>query len=238
MNRDVLMLPLDGGGQLIVAADNSGAIGEKEADAVQVSYEIVGYYSFRVAVMECLAAGAEPFACVIQNFSGDDAWAGLQKGARQAAEEAGLTNLAITGSTESNFTMSQSATGIVLLGKKEQEEGDCLGDELRYAVIGQPLVGQEVLAQPEQVAPLPLFRQVLAAEGVRAVLPAGSKGVLHEIRQLLGRHELTAEQIQCAVNVDKTAGPSTCFVVGFEADQAHTIRQLCGDLYHELKVND
>lgn len=55
--RDVQVVPWNQKEELIISADNSGGIGQKEADQLSVPYDIVSYFSFRVAVMECMAAG-------------------------------------------------------------------------------------------------------------------------------------------------------------------------------------
>lgn len=57
--NDSLILPFTESQSLVVSCDNSGGIGLKEKDLVQVPYEVVGYFSFRVAVMECLSTLAE-----------------------------------------------------------------------------------------------------------------------------------------------------------------------------------
>ena len=57
---DALTAPFDDESSLVIACDNSGGIGMKEGDVVKVPYEVTAYYSFRVAVMECIAAGGTP----------------------------------------------------------------------------------------------------------------------------------------------------------------------------------
>ncbi|KAB7705381.1 ATP-binding protein [Bacillus aerolatus] len=234
MNRDVLILPLDEKNDLIVAADNSGAVGEKPDDTVQALYETVGYFSARVALMECMAAGGEPFAAAIHNFSGEDAWPGLIAGVKKAAVEAGLAELSVTGSTESNFEMIQSATGVVVLGKKVKIKERPVPKNQQYAVIGKPLVGPEVLDEPEFVVPLRLFRQVLETEGVHAVFPVGSKGILHEIRNMSNHKDLQTDDIICTIDLKRSAGPSTCFIVGYNLDAEQALQAICGSFYTKV----
>ena len=106
MKRDVALVPFNEQEMLVVAADNSGGIGLKEHDAVKTPYEVVSYYGFKVAVMECLAAGASPFSVVIQNFCHDDAWSSIMTGIEKGCAEIGLGEVSITGSTESNFSIN------------------------------------------------------------------------------------------------------------------------------------
>lgn len=58
--RDAIIIRLNQDESPVITSDNSGAIGMKEQDVVNVPYDIVGYYSFRVAVMRCMATGARP----------------------------------------------------------------------------------------------------------------------------------------------------------------------------------
>lgn len=234
--RDILMLPLTEEENLVIATDNSGCIGMKEADAVQVSYETVAYYSFRVAVMECISAGAEPFAVVVQNFCGEHAWDELLQGIEQGIRELGRVDIRITGSTESNFALNQSAVGLSVLGKRK---ANVKIDNLTYnaqtyiAVIGSPLVGPEVMEKEELVVPLSVFAQVCALEGV-VTIPVGSKGILHELNTLLENTILTEENVDTSVQLLKSSGPSTCFVAVFQREIRHKLISISGRYFHQI----
>ncbi|RJS61548.1 AIR synthase related protein [Bacillus sp. PK3_68] len=230
MKRDVIYA-----NELVIAADNSGSVGEKPGDTVKADYETVGYFSARVALMECLAAGGEPFAAVLQNFAGESAWRELTAGVERAAREAGCT-VDITGSTETNFVMGESAVSIVMIGRHLRKMSPFDEKEVCYGVIGKPLVGPEVLAEPESVAPLQLFRQILQVEGLRSIWPVGSKGIAYEMRKLSGNEELQAENIHCSLDVSKSAGPATCFLIAIETDAMEKLKELCNSLYTPLKI--
>ncbi|MFK2826120.1 hypothetical protein QYG89_10635 [Bacillus sp. B190/17] len=229
MKRDVIYT-----NGLVIAADNSGSVGEKKGDTVQAEYEMVGYFSARVALMECLAAGGEPFAAVIHNFAGEEAWSKLRAGIEQAAREAECS-IQMTGSTETNFTMSESAAGITVIGSHARQVDDFDCDSVCYGVIGKPLVGLEVLAEPHAVAPLYLFRKVIEIEGVRSILPVGSKGILHEWRIMSGHTEMKQEDVECSLDIEKSAGPATCFLVGFDRTAEKALKVICAGLYSEIK---
>ena len=68
--------------------------------------------------MECIAAGGKPFSVVLHNFCGNDSWGELVKGIEKGLKELNLQDVSITGSTESNFHLQQSAIGLVVLGEK------------------------------------------------------------------------------------------------------------------------
>ncbi|WP_339164822.1 ATP-binding protein [Siminovitchia sp. FSL W7-1587] len=235
MKRDVAIIPFNDRLELVVACDNSGAIGMKPDDQVAVPYEIVSYYSFRVAFMECVSAGAVPFSVVLYNFCGDCAWFSLKEGITKGIRELGLEELSITGSTETNFSLSQSAVGISVLGKREKrkEAPLCLTEQMKVAVIGKPLVGNEVIECNGDVAPLRLFQWFSRQKKVLAIVPVGSKGILYELRELFAAQSL---QFSSPLNMEKTAGPSTCFIVVYDAAAEDNIRMRAGRLFHPVQV--
>ncbi|OXS78033.1 hypothetical protein [Domibacillus enclensis] len=204
---------------LVLAVDNSGSVGEKKQDDVAASYETVGYFSARVAIMECMAAGGEPFAAVVHNFSGDAAWPALYAGTEKAAFEAGY-ELEITGSSESNFHLNQSASGILMIGRHVRKTDQIEQRDMQYGVIGKPLVGGEVLAHSHEIAPLSLFRQLIGHEGVAAVWPVGSKGIAHELQQFTGRKG------SCELDMNKSGGPSTCFLIAATRQATQKIKSV------------
>src|SRR5699024_10275572 len=145
MNHDALIIPLNDTEELVVASDNSGSIGKKPFDEISVPYDIVGYSVFRVAYMECAAAGGVPCSIIMHNFNGDDVWGSLINGIRRRFTELGIQELPITGSTESNFILKQSATSMTILGKRPRKEVDRrFNRHCHVAIIGKPLVGNEV----------------------------------------------------------------------------------------------
>ena len=94
MNHDALIIPLNDTEELVVASDNSGSIGKKPFDEISVPYDIVGYSVFRVAYMECAAAGGVPFSIIMHNFNGDDVWGSLINGIRRGFTELGIQEAA------------------------------------------------------------------------------------------------------------------------------------------------
>ncbi|WP_085991588.1 ATP-binding protein [Oceanobacillus senegalensis] len=231
--RNAITIPFNHEEMLVVTNDNSGAIGMKEADKVHVPYEMVGYYSFRVAVMECMASGAEPISVVIQNFCGEDAWKGLVQGIKKGLTELLMEDVAITGSTESNFSLTQSAVGLQVLGKKlkirSEEEKFYLEN---VALIGLPLVGEEVLSQKKDIAPLSIFRDLNNLQDV-FVWPVGSKGVLSEIEKMA---PMFRDKVNVSGEIDlkKSGGPSTSFLVTYSKEKENQIRTIAGTYYHKL----
>ncbi|MDN4525757.1 ATPase [Fictibacillus fluitans] len=230
--RDITVQDFGCGQVVVIAADNSGGIGSLPMDEVNVPYEVVAQYGARVCALEVLAAGAVPVSFIIHSFNGEEAWGNLVTGAQKTFAELGLDTIEITGSTESNMNMIQSASSFTMIGRGAREElkmGITPADA-EFAVIGVPLVGDEVMASPEEVISLSLFSQLLKTEGIYEMLPVGSKGIRHELEVLCG----SSEKFRSTLPMDKSAGPSTCVLISYDKKQQSAITNLCGMLFHEL----
>jgi hypothetical protein len=237
--RDVSIIPSSSNEEIIVGTDNSGGIGTKEEDVVKVDDVITAYYSTRVAVMEVLAVKAKPFSVIIHNFSGDNVWDAYKQGAETALKEAELEEVLITGSTESNFPLKQSALGITVLGKRSVVKNERAREyECSYAVIGRPLTGNQVLENMELAAPLSLFTKCCRHSAILDLIPVGSKGILEELRVLTGDASLTEKNVECHIDILVSGGPSTCFLVKFSIEDEDKIRELTGCYYHWLLVRN
>ncbi|WP_462409708.1 ATP-binding protein [Neobacillus sp. Marseille-QA0830] len=235
--RNAVTVPIGEGQCLVLACDNSGGIGMRQNDVVHVPYETVGYYAFRVASMECMAAGGKIISVVLHNFCGNEPWGELVKGIRAGLSELGLSEVPVTGSTESNFLLSQSAIGLVVIGKRPlaKDTQALASDGLNLAVFGMPLVGNEVMEQKDQVAPLGMFRQVCTLSDV-VTWPVGSKGVLHELRQMFPHEIIEKESVITGVDILKSSGPATCFIAAFPESQAEFMKQLSKELFHSVRI--
>lgn len=209
----------------------------KEQDLVHVPYETVAYYAFRVAVMECIAAGGEPISVLLHNFSGNEPWDELVKGIEKGLYELKLSDVQITGSTESNFSLLQSALGLVVIGKKPTAKTTdiAFAKHLKMAVVGLPLVGNEVIEQADHIAPLAIFKEVSLIQGAM-LWPVGSKGTLHELNQMFPSEKLTQEMVTTNVDILKSAGPATCFLAVVQADQEEELRKITGDFFHFMEI--
>lgn len=205
---------LCGGTSLVVTTDNSGAIGEKEADEVHVPYPVAAYFSFRSAVLDCLSAGAVPAAVLIHNFCGNDAWMPLEKGVRQGIKELGLQNIAVTGSTESNMVMKQSALAVTVIGNRKHSFSISRNDKIEWSLIGEPLVGMEVINRKESIAPLGHLMDLFNNKDTAVFWPVGSKGIDHEWGRVCEQYNLTKTGVPFEQDSFKSAGPSTCVIIG------------------------
>ncbi len=240
--RNALLLPFSEEESIVVATDNSGAIGLKDMDEVHVPYKTVAYYCFRVAVMECLAAGGQPFAVVMQNFCGEAAWAELLTGIHRGLEELELDEVKISGSTESNFSMVQSAVSITVLGKKKNGQAvnsveDFNPKEMGVAVIGTPLVGYEVIENEKYVVPLALMKQLSTRHDV-ITWPVGSKGIFYELSRMVPQRAINGTDIKTDIDIYKSSGPATCFIIVFPKRSYGEIKSVAGTYFQEILFRD
>lgn len=239
--RDVIFLPNVSDEYLVIAADNSAGVGEKDFDVVQVDYETVAYFGLRVALSECLAVGATPIALVIQNFIGDEEWDRLKKGCCKIFSECDMEPIPITGSTESNFSMVQSAVGIIVIGKVKKDEMKIkrTTKAAKFACIGRPLVGEEVIKNKEEIAPLSLIQKLLDHKSVYEIVPVGSKGIQFEWNELCQENGLNHSMIVSKkIDIKKSAGPATCFLLSYDPAGEKEIAAIAGRHFYRLYTGD
>ncbi|MBB6175496.1 hypothetical protein HNQ82_000306 [Anoxybacillus tengchongensis] len=231
--RDVLCVPLDEQHELVFATDCSGGIGLKQYDVVHVPYDVVGYYGARVALMELLSIGATPNAFILQNFVDDRSWGALVTGVEQTMAELQLS-LSVTGSSESNIPLMQSAVGFVAVGTvgKTEKRINVTPTDACWAVIGEPLVGEAVMHKKDRMIPLSLFRMLLHIDGVYEMIPIGSKGIWHEWKLIHGD-----KSIHCPLPLHASAGPATCVLVSYHRKNAPLLQSLAQTLFYPI-VNE
>jgi hypothetical protein len=106
-------------------------------------------------------------------------------------------------------------------------------ENTKVAVIGLPLVGNEVIEQDKEVAPLPLVKELSQLEEA-VLLPVGSKGVLYKLNRLFSNRTFLKNEVNSVINLEKTSGPSTCCLMAFPAEKENIVRELSGHNYHEV----
>lgn len=236
--RDVLFLPLNDEKEIVLSTDCSGAIGEKAGDEVFAPDRIVAYFSMRVAMMELMAVGGTASAVILSNFTGDQSWNEYMEGIYQVFAELELSPLPVIGSTETNMSLQQSAIGLTVLGdiEKERKRIKRTPAHACFAVIGEPLVGASVLTDKERVAPLSLFRKLLEIAEIYEVVPIGSKGILYEFEQLLKDNDISELKVTSFLDLDKSSGPATCFLISYTKSAEEKIQQLAGRHFYKLSI--
>jgi hypothetical protein len=222
--------------ELVITTDNSGGVGLKDQDIVTVPNDVVGYYTARVALMENLSVGGSPQVILVQNFTGDEAWDEYKFGINKAIEELGLGPLPMLGSSESNFTLVQSALGLTVIGKSMEKRVQT-PIHAEFAVIGSPLIGLDVVIMQDQILPLSLFKSLLSQKGIYEIVPIGSKGIQAEWDMLCQRNELPGINLETddAISLTQSAGPATCVLISYDPDQLTCIKKETGSYFHLLK---
>ncbi|MHB9144580.1 MAG: AIR synthase related protein [Symbiobacteriia bacterium] len=232
LKRDVLIVPLPGGLELVFTCDVAGGVGPKPRDGVPAPAETVGRFTTRVALLELLACRARPLA-VLNGLAvePDPTGRGLLSGIRAEMAAAGYSDLPVFGSMEKNLPtvstgIAVTAAGLRLAGDppvSTARPGDVL------LIVGVPRVGGAVHLDDPEIADVPTLLALLAQPGVHAVIPAGSGGVAPECQVLAaeaGCHAALARPVSPLLY--QSAGPATVLVAavapGAEAELAARIR--------------
>ncbi|EON70758.1 hypothetical protein [Lysinibacillus sphaericus] len=216
-------------GELIVTTDNAAAIGEKPQDVVSASDNLTAYFTARVTFLEQLAANALPVHIILANFSGDAAWSRYVTGIEQVFDEIGLACPQIGGSSESNMPTLQSALSLTMLGV-QQSRTKFEHDKLIWYTYGLPLVGNEVLAQPDDVAQLRPIFNAWRDDIVQQVWPVGSKGLQVEFTRLFVDQRVTS-----SLDVEKTAGPCAVILLGVHPEKEHLAQKIFTRNFEKLR---
>lgn len=215
--RDVTILHMGEGSSLVISCDSIGGIGEKKEDRVKAPPEIVGYYGARVALMEVIALGSTPLA-LINTLSvemegyGERILKGIRRAVSELPEEVVIP---VTGSSEENFPMVQTALGITVIGNLEKNRvlpPITDGTEALY-LVGLPKVGEEVLKDQGEILSMEDLYHLKNHPGIRDILPIGSKGIAHELKVLGISAEKVDQNKHPALDFYKSGGPSTSALV-------------------------
>lgn len=216
-------------GDWIVTTDNSGGIGEKTDDLVAVPDRITARFATRVALLEQWAAGAEPEAVLLHNFSGDASWDRYCDGIRDVFDEIGVVLPPISGSSETNMSLSQSAVAITLMGRQTFESKVLDGIWYTY---GTPLVGEEVLTRESEIASLASLDKARRNGLIQRIWPVGSSGILAEWQVVTGD---TTCEMASPLDVTCSAGPSTVVLLQIDPSQLAETNQILGTSLRALE---
>ncbi|MFJ7934278.1 hypothetical protein [Sporosarcina sp. NPDC096371] len=218
------------GNDFIVTTDNSGGIGEKPGDLVAVPDRVTAYFAARVALLEQWAGHAEPVTILIHNFSGNASWEKYVAGVTDVFHEVGLEVPAISGSTETNMELVQSAMAVTMIGNRQKPP---LIEEVAWFTYGTPLVGHEVLERKGEVASLRLLKDAWASGMIHRLWPIGSSGILQEVRKMTGEENAEVETV---LEKTKSAGPATVVLVAIPADKITEAEAFFGAMLNKIEI--
>lgn len=227
--RDVTLLHMESGETLVISCDSVGGVGEKTEDRVQAPPEVVGYYGARVALMELIALGAKPLALIntlsveMKNY-GERILKGIEQSVSELPEN---IIIPVTGSSEENFPMMQTAFGVTVIGALEK--GRSLppktdGKERLY-LVGLPKVGDQVLKDRGEILSMEDLHQMRNHRDVVDILPVGSKGIAYEL-QILGAAGAKVDMDkQRGIDFNQSGGPSTSALVLIKNEGIEELRR-------------
>lgn len=218
-------LTVDG---LVVTSDNSAGIGEKEWDTVKAPDIVTAKFAARVALLEQWAAGSEPQAMLLHNFSGAVQWDRYMAGIAELFAEAEMEMPPVSGSSETNMETLQSGLAVTMLGK--QIRSSATAESLSWFVYGVPLVGEAVLVHQDRAADLKLIKSGLESGIIDRVWPVGSKGIAREFELLMGRRV----EVSAAVNIHSSGGPGTCVLLGLQPENSEQLQKHFGKFLFAL----
>lgn len=222
--EDVMITPMPGG-ELVTACDSFGGIGNKSQDSIPLHPYQVGRYAAFVPFVEVISRGAKPFL-LVNTLAVEMEPTGREiiRGIRSMAHEAGLSESAITGSTEDNIVSVQTGVGVTVMGWRQLSEKPLEKTNTIYYVygVGKPKMGQqfleeEIIGHKKETMTLEHLYQVMDEPGYVSLLSVGSKGMLYEAKTLAKRHQCSFVADKKGVTwLEASAGPGTCSVVAFE----------------------
>jgi len=212
--RDLTIVPLGLQHCIVVACDSCGAIGIKDGDILKLQSRYVAKFTTRVALTEVLCSGAVPVA--ITNGVAcemDPTGTEMIAGIKEELINAGLADIALSGSTEENFSTSMTALAVTVIGaglETDLKFGSAVkGDKL--VLLGTPSVGAEV--DLESKGFYEQINYLLPIPDVREIVPVGSKGVAYEAENLASLSCAALELYNTGIDYFKSAGPVTCLLV-------------------------
>jgi hypothetical protein len=215
--RDVEIVELNEKQYLVVACDSCGAIGSKEFDLVKVDPYVVGRLTTRVALMEVLSVGAVPKAlsAAVSNepFPTSEE---IISGVKDEMESILLNSVPVAISTEKNMETKQTGVGITVAGicnKEELRINKSAHGDIVYC-LGIPKVGNEIQGiSDSDIAKSLDISKLAKVHGINDIIPVGSRGIIKEIETLCStlNYKFVWEP-DVSVDMNKSAGPSTCLV--------------------------
>lgn len=216
-------------GGLFITTDNSGGIGEKLDDLVSVPDRITARFAARVCLLEQWAANAEPEAVLLHNFSGSASWEAYCAGITDVFDEIGEPAPPISGSSETNMALCQSALAVTFLGRASAPSPVRSGDWFTY---GTPLVGEAVLTRQSDIASLAVLQEARRQHMPLCIWPVGSAGILAELQQA---DPAAAERLAVSpLDLERSAGPATVVLLQIPAGAQPAAHRHFGRLLRPL----
>lgn len=227
--RDIQLIEKDELNYLAIACDVSASIGEKEGDIVKVPFGVAGYFAAAVPLIELLCIGARPISIIdTLGVEMKDSGQAVIIGIKKAMDEAKVSDVCLTGSTEDNIPTSTTCIGVTIVSELKKnllKTHMPLKGQHVYLVglpkMGRQLVEEEIEDKMGEIIDIDLVMKLRNYRGIGHMLPVGSKGIGYELKTLIHMNELKMMQKETiGIDYDVSAGPATCMLVScFKKDE-------------------
>lgn len=222
--RDLTLVDLVGGINVVIACDSNAGIGEKPDDSIKKPYTEQGISILKVPLIEIIASGAAP-VLVVNNlcFEMEPYGKTIIKVMKDELDRNGFdSSVQITGSTEDNAKTYQTGSGLTILGlghKSQLRLGNTkIGDTV--CVVGNPKDGgvlqysefdRDVLSIADTIS-------LTKLPYIHEILPCGSHGCLYEAAALAsdvgGSFDIFDSKFTISLNT--SAGSCTAALVSLD----------------------
>lgn len=239
--RDLTLIKLITGIQLIIACDSNASNGEKIHDFKKNSYEETTVSVIKVPLMEVIASGAAPLVivdnlCMEMEPTGKRIISIIKSEIKRSLPN---LNITITGSTEDNFPTTQSGFGVTVIGLLSSENNRLRSTEKGDLVycVGFPQSGIKEMYYENTytVCGIETVYSLNQISEIHEILPVGSKGVLFEANQLAG---CTGNQFELDKNLEidvyTSAGSSTAVLFTAKEISVSDLSQFLGKPVYKI----
>lgn len=219
--RDAVIIDLDNEHELVITTDGCTGIGNLEGDLFPLEIEEVAWTACKVALMELISLGARPVGYAFNHIADLEDHDKTETGIEKCLKDFGFIDIPHISSSEKNFKVHQTTITIALTGVREKREKTKCRNSM-YVLIGEPLVGMEVLENPEKMVLPEEFIRLTKTEGIYEIIPVGSHGVEWELNQFGVKPQATV------IDLKKSAGPATCVIAEVSSAAIDGLREIFG----------
>lgn len=222
MLRDAVIIDLNDNTELIITTDGCTGVGGLKEDIIKLDLRIVAWTACKVALMELLSLGAKPIGFAFNHIASINDYELTKIGMEECFIDFGFDGIPYISSSEKNFQVSQTTITVALTGVRDKIDR-AVPEGATYILIGDPLVGYEVLEYPDRLITPKEFSRLLELRGVYEIIPIGSHGVMQEleIRGLIPN--------DCGVDLNKSAGPASCVLAALNTDALKAAEKIFGN---------
>ncbi len=218
--RDLTLIRISDQHYMVIAVDSDGGIGPMEGDTVKIPAYISGRFAIRVPLLEILSSGATPVCAFdMLTMPMNEIGKEILRGVKEELFAAGLgEDFPVSGSTEDNVPTNMTGIGTTIVGmvhKNDLRPGSSMAGDI-IACVGIPKSGPDdviSLDDPEIISQESM-QTLCKMPGIHDMLPVGSHGIAYEAKEMAETSDLLLiPNKKLNINVDKSAGPSTCVLI-------------------------